>query len=270
MNFDRKRQLIFKSRLFPRDHPQGPYFLHDEVEAILLDRLSYVRPKFSRVLLTGVVSQNFVKGLLALDHGKDILVQLVPCVLPFYSTHNNQEVSLYKVVGDEESLPFSPGSFDLIISCLTLHQLNKVFETLRGSYTLLRADGLYLAAFWGGETLHELRQSFLRAEIEITGGAALRVHPMIKPEDATALFNRSGFKSAVIDYEKFTIIYPCLNPLLKEIKKMGEGNSVAQELPKYLSRSILKRAEEIYRQLFGDQQGDLTATVEAIFLSGWA
>ena len=48
----------------------------------------------------------------------------------------------------------------------------------------LRPDGLFIAVAIGGDSLTELRQAFLVADSEITGGAFARVAPFIPLADA--------------------------------------------------------------------------------------
>jgi NADH dehydrogenase [ubiquinone] 1 alpha subcomplex assembly factor 5 len=263
--FDRKRQSFLKSRAISLHQDKKSYFLHEEIESILLERLAYSRYKFPKVLLTAPVSQHFIKNLLSQGHGKSCFVELYPGIIsPF-----QQKKGTCPVIGDEENLPFLEKSFNLVISFLGLHQLNDVMGTLTRSHSLLDREGLYLSAFFGGETLLELRESLLSAEIEMTNGASPRVHPMITPEDAMMLFNNAGFKWPVIDHEKINIIYPSLSSLLKEIKSIGESISLIERTRKPLSRLILKRAETIYQGTFGTAEGKLKATVDVIFLTGW-
>src|SRR5690606_41769352 len=57
----------------------------------------------------------------------------------------------------------------------------------------LRPDGLLMAAFIGGESLTELREAFLAADLAVSGGASARVAPMAQVRDAGALLQRAGF-----------------------------------------------------------------------------
>ena len=49
---------------------------------------------------------------------------------------------------------------------------------------------------------------------------------------------------------------------------MGAGNALLTRRP--LSRKALLRAAEIYAQKFSDPDGRVRATIEIIWLSGWA
>ena len=70
------------------------------------------------------------------------------------------------VVADEEALPFADGSFDLIVSALSLHWVNDLPGALIQIRRVLKPDGLFIGVALGGRTLTELRQSLLAAEEE--------------------------------------------------------------------------------------------------------
>lgn len=50
----------------------------------------------------------------------------------------------------------------------------------------LRPDGLFLAAMWGGDTLHELRVALSLAEQEREGGVSQRVSPLAQASPLSA------------------------------------------------------------------------------------
>ena len=79
-----------------------------------------------------------------------------------------------EVTGDDECLPFAAGTFDLITSCFTLHNVNDVPGALAQAKRALKPDGLFIAAFPGGETLTELRESMMQAEMQVCGGVSPR------------------------------------------------------------------------------------------------
>lgn len=67
------------------------------------------------------------------------------------------------VLADEEVLSLERESADLIVSCMGLHWVNDLPSTLRNIRRALKPNGLFLGAFLGGETLAEMRSSFVRA-----------------------------------------------------------------------------------------------------------
>ena len=98
------------------------------------------------------------------------------------------------VVFEEEHLPFGEHVLDLYASVLTLHAVNDLpgaFVQIRRS---LKPDSLFMAALFGGQTLHELRTALAEAEIEIEGGLSPRVAPFVDVRDAGALAAACGLR----------------------------------------------------------------------------
>lgn len=175
-----------------------------------------------------------------------------------------------RVVADEERLPFAPASLDLIVSTLGLHWTNDVVGALIQARRALKPDGLFVAAFLGGVTLTELRQSLVAAESEILGGAGSRVSPFADLQDAAGLLSRAGFVQPVTDVDKVAVTYEHPLKLLYDLRQMGETSVLADRHPKMLTRPLLNRMAEIYVERFGTQDGRVPATFEIITLTGWA
>jgi SAM-dependent methyltransferase len=175
-----------------------------------------------------------------------------------------------RAVVDEEALPFAEASLDLIVSTLGLHWTNDVVGALVQARLALKPDGLFLAAFLGGATLTELRQSLVAAEAEILGGAGSRVSPFADASDAASLLQRAGFALPVADLDRVNVSYEHPLRLLADLRQMGETSVLAERHPKPLSRRLLARASELYAERFGDAAGRVPATFEIITLTGWA
>lgn len=175
-----------------------------------------------------------------------------------------------RVAADEERLPFAPGSLDLIVSTLGLHWTNDVVGALIQARLALKPDGLFIAAFLGGITLTELRQSLVAAESEILGGAGSRISPFADLQDAAGLLSRAGFVQTVSDVDKVTVTYEHPLKLLYDLRQMGETGVLADRHPRKLTRALLNRMAEIYIERFGTPDGRVPASFEIITLTGWA
>ena len=68
----------------------------------------------------------------------------------------------------------------------------------------LRPNGLFLGAFLGGETLAEMRSSFVLADLERRGGVTQHMSPLVSVADAGALLQASGFALPTVDTEAST------------------------------------------------------------------
>jgi len=175
-----------------------------------------------------------------------------------------------RLVLDAERLPFAPASLDLIVSTLGFHWTNDVVGALIQARLALKPDGLFIAAFFGGATLTELRQSLVAAESEILGGAGARVSPFADPVDAAGLLQRAGFAQPVADVDKVAVTYAHPLKLLADLRQMGETSVLADRHPRALTRAVLARAAEIYVERFAAPDGRVPATFEIITLTGWA
>jgi SAM-dependent methyltransferase len=174
------------------------------------------------------------------------------------------------VVADEEALPFADASFDLVLSCLSLHWVNDLPGTLIQARRALKPDGLFLAALFGLGTLGELRQALLEAEIETSGGAGPRVSPFADLRDGAALLQRAGFALPVADADAIAVTYPDALALMRELRHMGEANATAARPRRPLRRATLMRAAAIYAERHGDHEGRVPARFRVIYLTGWA
>ena len=174
------------------------------------------------------------------------------------------------VLIDPEAVELPRSDYDLIVSIFDVQVVNDVVGFLSRLRVHLRPDGLLLAAFPGGATLTELRQAFLEADAETWGGAAARVAPFIQLGDAGGLLQRAGLKLPVTDVEAHIVRYRSPVALMEELKALGASNPLADRSAKPMTRTLLAAASAAYERLAGDPDGRVRATLEIIWLSGWA
>lgn len=174
------------------------------------------------------------------------------------------------IVLDPEQLPFATESFDLVVSPLLLHWVNDLPGVLIQIRRILRPDGLMLASLFGGDTLQELRLALIEAELELTGGAGTRVAPFAQLQDVAHLLQRAGFALPAADRDVVTVRYADPMRLLADLRAMGETAALAERHPRALTKRILFRAMEIYKEQFADADGRVRATFEILTATGWA
>jgi NADH dehydrogenase [ubiquinone] 1 alpha subcomplex assembly factor 5 len=175
-----------------------------------------------------------------------------------------------RVVAEEDALPFAEASLDLVVSGLSLQLVNDLPGALVQIRRALKPDGLLLASLLGGATLKELREAWLAAEAEISGGASPRVAPFADVRDMGALLQRAGFALPVVDSETVTVTYANPLALMQEIKAMGGSNMLVARRRTPVKRSLLLRAAEIYAERFAGPDGRVPATFEILTLTAWA
>lgn len=241
--------------------PNGD-FLHREVTDRLLERLGEVRRRFTRVLALGAVG-GIGPRLLATGQAESV-VTLDP-VAALLDRRTGPVVA-----ADEELLPLAAGSIDAVVSVLALHAVNDLPGVLAQLVHALRPDGLLLLAFPGGESLKELRWALTQAELEIRGGASMRVGPSVDIRDAAALLQRAGLALPVADLDRITLTYADPLRLLADLRAAGETQALAERPQHPLRRDVLARALALYRERFADPAtGRVPATLDILFMTGW-
>jgi NADH dehydrogenase [ubiquinone] 1 alpha subcomplex assembly factor 5 len=247
-----------------RDWPNHS-FLKREIAERLVDRLDDVRKSFALALDLGCHGDEVAR---ALAGGRSKTVgSLIRTDLGYGFAQAAQGPAL---VADEEALPFAPGSFDLVLSAMSLHWVNDLPGSLIQIARILRPDGLFLGAFLGGSTLWQLRQALQSAESEIEGGLSARVSPFADLRDAAGLLQRAGFAMPVADGETIDVEYTNALALMRDMRAMGESNAVAGRRRGLARRATLMRAAEIYDQRFAASSGRVNASFEVLYLHGWA
>ena len=174
-----------------------------------------------------------------------------------------------KVAAEDETLPIAEKCLDLVVSGLSLQLVNDLPGALTQINRALKPDGLLLAAVLGAESLKELREAWLLAEAELLGGASPRVAPFADVRELGGLLQRAGFALPVADSDIVRVTYASPLALMQEIKAMGASNMLIERRRTPVTRSLLFRAAEIYRQRFGLSDGRVPATFEIVTLTGW-
>lgn len=259
------RRLLQKRRNRSRADFSSYDFLRRAACEDLVSRLAAVNRSFPRVLEIGARDDRLSRALKDSEDLGGRIGEIFSCDMT--------EASVRAPLGaaaDEEALPFGDGSFDLVVSAMCLHWVNDLPGALIQIRRCLKPDGLFVGILPGGRTLHELRSSLLTAEEEIRGGAALRVAPALDVIDGASLLQRAGFAMPVSDLDRLTVRYAEPLRLLLDLRGMGETAAFTNRSGPPLSRQVLVRAMDIYRELFSDPDGRVRATFDLIAISGWS
>lgn len=238
-------------------------FLLRRVADDLAERLAIVRRSFPLAANIGAhhgVVSRAIRGVA----GVEKVIDLDP------SIELLREAPGLRVVADEEALPFGDASLDLAVSGLSLQWVNDLPGALLQIRRALRPDGLLLASLLGGGTLNELREAWIAAEAEYSGGASPRVAPFADVRDMGTLLQRAGFALPVVDSETVTVTYANPLALMQELKAMGASNMLNARRRIPVTRGLLLRAGEIYAERFTAGDGRVPATFEILTLTAWA
>jgi SAM-dependent methyltransferase len=252
---ERRRRAL----LVPAD---GADFLIRRIAEDLGDRLSLVERRFPDAATLHCVTGHARDALMA--SGK------VDRVIRY-------EVDAAFLAGDAkgvvcapETLPAAPESLDLILSLMSLQEVNDIPGLLVQARRALRPDGLFLAAMAGAGTLGELRNALLAAEVAASGGASPRIAPFADVRDAGALLQRAGFALPVTDTDTLTVRYSDALSLMHDLRAMGATNTLVDRSRRPLRRDVLFDALRRYAQDHAEADGKVRATFSIIWMSGWA
>jgi SAM-dependent methyltransferase len=168
------------------------------------------------------------------------------------------------VQADEDRPTFAEGRFDLIVSAGTLDTVSDLPGALTLALRALRPDGLFLAAFTGGNTLSTLRASLRHAECDTP---AARVHPQVDVRAAGDLLMRAGFALPVADVETLNVRYVDIWSLFRDLRGMAATN-LMPGTPS-LTRAVLARAAQSFTNR-ADSDGRTAERFDIVFLTGWA
>jgi len=226
-------------------------FVRDLVLDDLADRLGAHIRDFSRALLIGPDAAS------------------LPEVLA--SASGPVRVERIEAFAGDDDFPHLPqGRQDLIVSLLHLQAVNDVPGHLARLRALLAPDGLLMIALVGGDSLSELREAFLSADLEVSGGASARIAPMIQVRDGGALLQRAGLALPVADVESHVVRYATPFALMAELKALGAANPLADRPRRFATRTLLAHAAQAYAARDADPDGRVRATLDIIWLAGWA
>jgi SAM-dependent methyltransferase len=214
----------------------------------LTDRLAVISKDFTHTLVIGARTRAAAAAMSGMGRFGKLLEQ---------QAHASEDLSLQE------------GSMDCVISLLDLHGVNDVPGYLAQVARALRPDGLAVFAFFAGGTLSELRESWMIAEQELTGGVSPRVAPMIDLREAGGLLQRAGLALPVADLDRLPLRYGNALTLMHDIKSLGLSNCLVGRTVRLVSRRLLLRAAEIYDATFKDTDGRLPATVEIAWAMAW-
>jgi SAM-dependent methyltransferase len=254
--FDKTAIAKFRQRALA-EAKQGSDFLLAHAAREMADRLSFIDRTFARAAVTSG-NQAFLD--------------------PAFLNGTRHESARFMaepnpggwISSSEEALPEALSNLDLALSFLSLHETDDTPGALVQIRKALKPDGLFMGVMPAGDTLHELRECLLAAEVEMTGGAGPRVYPFADVRAAGALLQRAGFALPVADSETLTVRYKDMFALMRDLRGMGASNALLARSRAPAAREMFLRANAIYAERHADDDGRIRATFTFVWMSGWA
>lgn len=241
--FDKKTQALARKRAQSRMEKNGPSFLLIRAAEDAASRIADINRQFEH----GVV-------LSSVDMRETILSDLPTDRQP-------------KELDWQDSLEGVSEEYDLIISLLELQTENDLPGALLRLRQHLKADGLFTAALFGGDSLSDLRQTLYTVDSAVFGGATARVYPMIDHHQAAALLGRAGLNLPVVDKDRVNVTYSKLKTLVEDLRDLGLTNTLTARHQAPLPNGYLEAVEAAYPKT---NEGKFPAQFEILWLTGWS
>jgi hypothetical protein len=251
INFSLKRRCAFcfgKKLKYPPE--LEAYFLKE-----IQERLQGVRRSFSDILYIGPPLPSVLSFLDSCGQVKGLL-----------SGGRLDQVSIKDVeLFSSEILPITPRSFDLVISVMHLHSVLDLVSTLYQYKMALRANGLMMTVFPGGETFHEVKQACCQVDLSFFKGILPRVVPFVTLGFFAVALQQVGFELPTADVDHKKIVYQTVQDFWQDLKEMGEQNFLQP-----IGRGLLtKNYRDALEHALKMEQETFSVTIDFFFGHGW-
>jgi len=236
--------------------------LQAEVRARLLERLDYVNLEPEVILDVGCGTGHSSRALKdRFPDARVVALDLAEGMLAEAAKRQSWRRRFARVCGDVMRLPLADASIDLAFSNLTLQWCpdpDVAFAELR---RVLRPRGLLNFTTFGPDTLIELREAWAQADRHPHVSRFADMHEL---GDGLV---RTGLAEPVMDVERFTLTYPDVFGLMRDLKAIGAHNAAARRPRGLTGRGRLRAMQAAYEGRRRD--GVLPATYEVVFGQAW-
>ncbi len=244
------RATKFKTYSFP---------LLDRVSEELIERVLMVNRKFNKAIfysigmIEGVKQLNFLPQIenIASYNGKDFLNDFVSFI-------NFWEGEFLK-----------KKQVNFILAPFLLQPRNDVLNFLKRINSSLQEDGLFLSVTLGENSLIELQQSMMQAELSLTQRVSSRIGPFPSVQTVGQVLLSTGFRLPVVDVENVIIEYSHIDDLFNDLRCLGWQNTLVSRDRCFVHPQLFNLTKEIYENNFKKDNVSVPATFSLFFLSGW-
>ncbi|XP_035865452.1 arginine-hydroxylase NDUFAF5, mitochondrial isoform X4 [Phyllostomus discolor] len=214
--FDRDLKRKQKNWAARQPDPMKFDYVREEVGSRIADRVYDIARDFPLALDVGCG-----RGYIAQYLNKETVGKFFQADIAENTLKNTLETEIptVTVLADEEFLPFRENTFDLVVSSLSLHWVNDLPRALEQIHYVLKPDGVFIGAMFGGDTLYELRCSLQLAETEREGGFSPHVSPFTAVNDLGHLLGKAGFNTLTVDTDEIQVNYPGMFELMEDLQE---------------------------------------------------
>lgn len=250
-------------RAFDRLAPdyEASAVLQARVREEMLERLELVRLAPNTVIDVGAATARAGSALAARYPQAQVLaVDFSPAMLAVARSRSPATGGF--VCADMHRLPLRPASAELVFCNLALHYSNDPDALLAELARVLAPGGLLSLSTFGPDTLGELRYAWAQVD------RATHVHRFLDMHDIGDALLRLGWAEPVLDVERYTLTYPDLRALMRDVRGFGAGNATAGRARGVTSRDRFAAVEAAYEAF--REGGQLPASFEIVYAHAWS
>ena len=196
----------------------------------------------------------------ALLHGVDLAFGMAKKV-----RERNAELAI--ACSDAEQLPFKDECFDLVVSTSTYQWLDSLDDAFAEAYRVLTPGGRFCFAFFGGDTLFELRSSYREALAASGSGLPDRSHDFFSLAATVAALKKAGFAKVAVESDTEIELHGDVKRVLASIKGIGAGSASRAQGRGLSGRRVIEGMVRHYEQEYSRPQG-VPATYEIFYGHG--
>lgn len=207
--------------------------------------------------LLGALGDRYPQALL---HGVDLAFGMAKRV-----KERNAELAI--ACSDAELLPFRDESFDLVVSTSTYQWLDSLEVAFAEACRVLSPGGRFCFAFFGGNTLFELRNSYRVALAASGSGLPDRSHEFFSLSATAAALKKAGFTEPAVESGTEIELHGDVKGVLASIKGIGAGSASKEKGRGLSGRKVIEGMIRYYEQQYCTAAG-VPATYEIFYGHG--
>ena len=235
--------------------------LQARVRQQLIDRLAWIAFTPTVVVDLGCGTGHAARALGALwPAARVIAVDFAPGMLREAVRHGDTARFEY-LCADAHSLPLPDASVDLLFSNLMLPWCDDLDAVFAEIARVLQPRGLLTFTTLGPDTLIELNEAWNDAD------DFAHVIPFADMHDIGDGLVRAGLAEPVLDVARYTLTYPDVFALMRDLKAIGAQNATTGRPRGLTGRQRLRTVEQTYER--HRHEGRLPASYEVIFGQAW-
>ena len=224
-------------------------FIFDLYNERIIDSLDIINLKFKKILILGY-------------HGSKI-TQFID------KKYKNNSLKIYDLSlnsFDLDCWETEKESYDLIISNFYLFLSDNLDNLFRKIINSLASNGFFIATMPTQENFNSLKETMIRTDIDIYGGAYNRFNKFLNLEEIITLLKNNNFKMPLVNSEKIELEYNIFDNLLTDLRSMKLSYYNEDKKHKFESKKYFAELEKNFKK---NNRGNYLISTNFYIISGW-